>query len=198
MEIIESQDTHEIKYDKNSNIVSLKLFKQELDLDTFRNIWDQSIEVVKSKKSCKVLFDTRDTSFSNIENLLYTTEGLVQIMCNEIKARRLYFAYILNDNCNNSLKHDIKIHPQFNQFNEIEYDFFKDSFDATSWLLQFDTKSYVKSLSLFLGFSKTNKKTTTEIQTKKVEEILKIDINDPLYQLYKSIMSDDNKYKKNK
>jgi hypothetical protein len=198
MEIIESNSTHEIKYDKTSNIVNFKLTNQELDLDTFRSIWDHTIEVVRKNKSCKVLFDSRDTTFPNIENLLYLTEGLVQIMCNEIKSKILYFAYILNDSCYKSINPNTKFHQEFNQFKEIEYDFFKDSLDATTWLLNLNYGSNKKFSNAFLDIFKITKKTTSELQAKKLEEILKIDTTDPLYQLYKSIISDDNKYQNNR
>ena len=114
-------------------------------------------------------------------------------MCNEISYSKLYFVYILNENCYKSVSPDTKFHQQFNQFNEIEYKFLRETFEAISWLLSVKPISKYSLIDLIMNLFKGSKKSTNKIQIEKLEEILNIDTKSPLYQLYKTVIEEDNK-----
>ena len=148
-----------------------------MGIGTLREIWDDAIQQMKRISSYKILFDSQKTNFSSINSLLYATEGMVQIMANRIKSSKLLVAFLLNKDCWDSLRPDTKYSPEFNQNDEIEYKFYADGSSALKWLLT-ETRSQ-GLISRILS-----KKTTSDLQFKKAEEILNIDIEDPLYQLY--------------
>lgn len=151
-------------------IIGLTFHPEQVSLDQFREIWDTFILECQSFDTNKVFLDLTKTSFSSIENIIYTTEGLVQIMVNQIFFRKLYFAYIIKTQQLEQGK-TYSFHSHFNQFGEITYDFFDTRNAAMLWLNEINckTESIVKRRINFL--LSPPRKTTDKDQQRKLDEI---------------------------
>lgn len=152
----------------------------ELSLEDRRVAWEETIDLMKSLYLNKICINESKTNYSNIHDFLYCNEGLVQIMARAIKNPKLYCSFCVPEKLFSGVNESTKFKAEFNQYKEIEYEFFLNRDECLRWLIaKPNPKTGVISKLLNLIFKA--KKTTTDEQFKSVMKEAGL-IDHPLFE----------------
>lgn len=125
----------QVNYIGEIKLIEFIVLQKNIGITEKRTAWDETIGLMKSLNLNKIFVDERIIEYSEMYNFLYCNEGLVQIMARAIKSPKLYCAFGVHETPFSTIDEETKFNPEFNQHNEIVYDFFTSRDEGLRWLI---------------------------------------------------------------
>jgi hypothetical protein len=188
METLIENNAINVSLDKKLGYIQFTNLSSQIMIDYYRDIWDKTIILMNKYNIKKLLLDSRLTNFKSVRDYLFVHEGLIQVMARQILSKKLYTSFLINQKFSNLFPIHDKLSPQYNQYSEIEYNFFCDFDQAVEWLVSSD---YMDSKNFFGKLFKTSKKQKKTSVTEEFDFIEKNTGNKKLNKLYREVNKDD-------
>lgn len=135
MTVLYENEKVQVNYIGEIKMIEFIVLQSKISITEKRTAWDETIELMKSLKLNKIFVDERKIEYPDIGSFLYCNEGLVQIMARAIKSPKLYCALGINETLLSEIDEETKFSSEFNQHNEIDYNFFIYRDEGFRWLI---------------------------------------------------------------